>query len=94
MFADDLLAMFWTHPDPAVSLGDSIAWDFTANLLRFLLFVVLAIVFWIIGNMIGSPFWEICLSRASGCQWFGSVMTVPGSVTTSGSFFGAYVGSA
>ena len=36
----------------------------------------------------GSPFCEICWSRASGCHLFGSFMTVPGLATSSGSLPG------
>jgi CysZ protein len=63
MLGDDLLGLFWTHPDPAVDLGGSVAWELAANLVRFLLFVVLAVVFWILGNMIGSPFWDVLAER-------------------------------
>ena len=35
------------------------------------------------------PFCVMVMASASGCQRFGSFMTVPGSFTTSGSFTGA-----
>ncbi len=34
------------------------------------------------------PFWETMFSISSGCQRFGSVISAPGSFTTSGSFTG------
>lgn len=60
---DNLVGLVWPQPDPAVELGAAVAWEVTANLTRFALFLVLAVLFWVIGNMLGAPFWDALAER-------------------------------
>lgn len=66
-YGDDLLALFWTRPVIQQSGSFQIAvWEFVASGLRVVLFLGLAVVAWIAGNMIASPFYDVLAEKTEG----------------------------
>lgn len=61
-YADDLVMAVWPRPD-----GDVLRltlWMLAVRALQVLLFLLLAVVSWVFGNMISSPFWDVLAERA------------------------------
>lgn len=63
LLADDLFALIWARPVAGDPIERSIGWTFAVNSFRLLVFVGLAVPFWVVGNMIGSPFWDALAER-------------------------------
>ncbi|MBW2253417.1 MAG: EI24 domain-containing protein [Deltaproteobacteria bacterium] len=66
-YGDDLLALFWTRPALHSSgTFEIVVWDMVANWLRLLVFLVLAVASWILGNMLASPFYDVLAEKTEG----------------------------
>lgn len=57
--ADDLVQWLWPRPEN----GLAVLWWFVVNSLRLALFVVSVVVFWVVGNMLSSPFYDVMAEK-------------------------------
>ena len=58
LFTDDLLALLWSRPGQQSGFWYTAGWTAVVWIVRVLLFLVSAVVLWVVGNMLASPFWD------------------------------------
>ncbi len=58
---DDLVRLVW--PTPREAPLEAMLWWMAVKTLQVALFLVFAVIAWVIGNMIGSPFWDVLAER-------------------------------
>lgn len=61
--SDDALHLFWPRPDPGEVMQTAL-WQLLARSIGLLVFVVSAVVLWVAGNMIASPFWDVLAEKS------------------------------
>jgi CysZ protein len=62
-YGDTMMAWVWAPPNGQVHPFAATLWWLAAHVLEGLLFLVLAVVLFVLGNMLASPFWDVLAER-------------------------------